>query len=241
MTQQTRQKRRRPRSPAVPSLDLEAAVADVTKLYKEFSHGSFSRSEIASTLGMSADSGPFGGKFFSLKEYGLLEPTGSDFRVSELHQRLTSGERDSADFKNAALSAIRRSDVFAWVLNEAGTKLPGTEIIAKRLENQKQFNDERAKRAAEVLHAALRYAGVLDRSNNILPVRSTDSGRGRPGEDLLDRGEDAPEVPGNLSLSVPLGPGRVAMINYPQDLTARDAAKIGNVLRAVAEDSPAQS
>ena len=46
-------------------------MAEVSKIYQRYSHGSFSRGEMASALGMSANSGAFLGKASTLKEYGL--------------------------------------------------------------------------------------------------------------------------------------------------------------------------
>jgi hypothetical protein len=95
---------------------------------------------------------------------------------------------------------------------------------------------------ARVLEESLRFAGVLDSSRNILPVRDggsppgggTDAGREEPG------GEDTPDDRGNgggdastLRVEVPVGEDRKVVVHYPRDLAADEAKKVGNVLAAI--------
>ena len=60
---------------------------------------------------------------------------------------------------------MKRSSVFSDLLGQYQTKLPSTDAVAGRLENEMEFNREKAKKAAEVLEKSLRYAGVLGGSN----------------------------------------------------------------------------
>jgi hypothetical protein len=232
-------KSRKPRSPATPSRPLGDCVSDVKKLYAEYSHGKFQKAEIASKLGLSAGSGPFAARLFTLKEFGLLEQSGSDYSVSDSFMVLNSSDQADAKFKSAALAAVRKSDVFQELLDEFKTKLPSIEGIATRLENQKRFNADRAKVAAGVLEKSLRYAGVLDNSNNILPIRDTpggDGAAGASGEDPVhgeDLGVDQKLLSDTLGVEVPVGDGRKVLVRYPHDLSAEEAKKVGAVLAAI--------
>jgi hypothetical protein len=98
------------------------------------------------------------------------------------------------------------------------------DAIAGRLETQKKFNADRAKAAANVLEKSLRYAGVLDGSNNILPVRDGASDGGAsdqtpdtPGDPTGELGEHeaGPLPPDTLSMEIPVGEDRKVVIRYP--------------------------
>lgn len=239
-------KARKPRSPAVPSRTLEDCLDDVKKLYREYSHAKFTKSEMGSVFGVSAATGPFAQRLFSIKEFGLLEQSGGDYSVSDTFMTLNSSDHGDARFKQAALEAIRRSEVFREAIDSASGKLPSVSAVAHRLETQKRFNAERAKKAADVLEKSMRFAGVLDNSNNILPVRDT-GGRGTavkddeqddtPNDDRRnDRRDDHRDETldtDTLSVEIPVGEDREVTIRYPRDLSAEEARKVGNVLSAI--------
>lgn len=234
-------KPRRPRSPAVPSRSLDDAFADTKRLYNTYTHGTFSKSELASALGVSATSGPFAGRFFSLKEYGLVDGANDSFRVSQRFLGMKDEATTSATFKRSALDAIKSSGIFAELLGDWKTKLPPREAVATRLEQQKKFNPDRAKEIAAVLEESLRFAGVLDANNNILPIRDdADAGGGgndRRDDDLDDYGrrDDVGngKLGAHLRTDIPLGDGRRVIVSYPNDLTEQEAQKVGNVLKAI--------
>jgi hypothetical protein len=235
-------KPRKPRSPATPSRALDDAIADVKRIYDEHSHANLEKSEIASVLKVSAMSGPFGGRLFSLKEYGLLDQNGDSYKVSDTFLTLNTNNKD-AKFKRAALAAIRRSATFQEILDSYPNKLPSVSSIAHRLETQQKFNPGPAKSAASVLEKSLRFAGVLDSSNNILPVRDAGAAAADEHEHELDnrrsrngRHEDHREDalgPGTLSVEIPVAEERTVVIRYPHDLSAEEATKVGNVLAAI--------
>jgi hypothetical protein len=239
----------KPKSPPTPSRSLGDCVADVRKLYQEYSHGNFAKSEIASNLGLSATSGPFAARLFTLKAFGLLTQNGDSYSISETFITLNSTAAADSKFKSAALSAVRQSATFRELLDEFGAKLPSVESVAGRLETQKRFNADRAKSAAGTLEKSLQYAGVLDSSNNILPVRD-DAGRGAESQHRQEEDEQQRQDPpggysndrddhhdemrtGMLSLEIPVREDRTVLVRYPQDLSVAEAKKVGNVLNAV--------
>ena len=228
----------KPKSPPTPSRSLGDAVSDVKKLYDQYSHGKFAKSEIASTLGVSASSGPFAARLFTLKTFGLVVQSGADFSVSESFMVLNSTDAKDPKFKATALSAVRRSDVFRELLEDFKSKLPSAETVATRLENQKRFNRDRAEKAAAILEKSLHYAGVLDGANNLLPIRESRSetplsGDERREKDQKDEDSD-PEFSGTtLGMEIPVGENRKVVVRYPQDLSPEEAKKVGAVLSAV--------
>lgn len=229
----------KPKSPPTPSRPLGECVADVKKLYEEYSHGKFNKSEIASKLGrsgMSVASGPFQARLFTLKEFGLLNQVGSEYSVSETFMTLNSTDPADGTFKRTAWEAIRRSEIFRELLDAFKGKLPSVETIAQRLETGKQFNADRAKKSATVLTESLRHAGVLDNANNILPIRDTPSDEGDRGDRDREDGDldlDAGGARDTLRVDVPIREGRKVFVSYPEDLTAEEAKKVGAVLAAI--------
>jgi hypothetical protein len=238
-TKQT--KRRKPRSPAVPSWDLKDAFEDTKKLYDTYTHGTFSKSEFASVLKISATSGPTQARIFTLKEYGLVEGTNDSFKVSQRFMDMKDEPQASAAFKRNALQAIRGSAIFTELLDEWKTKLPPREAVANRLEQQKKFNPDRAKEIAEVLEDSLRFAGVLDQSGNILPVRDDPNAGDERDDQRRDNDDrhdddvdlDDMEIAAHLRTEIPLGDGRRVVVSYPNDLSDKEATKVGKVLAAI--------
>lgn len=68
-------------------------MAEVSKIYQQYTHGSFDRAEMAGALGMSSASGAFMGKAATLKEYGLIDEAGGSARVRGLREDLPGAGR----------------------------------------------------------------------------------------------------------------------------------------------------
>jgi hypothetical protein len=173
----------------------------------------------------------------------MLDRSGLNYAVSKTFHALADADTNSTDFKKTALDAIRRSEVFSDILNDFKNKLPDVGVVAQRLEKQRGFNAERAKVVAGVLQKSLEFAGILDKSNNILPIRdngekSVNSVTGDAGNDAVDDEEKRRDnrLGGTKDLrrsEVPLSEGRIAVVLFPQDLTETEATKVGKVLAAL--------
>jgi hypothetical protein len=175
-----------------------------------------------------------------LREFGVVEGSTTSFKVSDNFKKMNSSEHGSAEFKAAAMTAIKKSTTFRDLPVEFPSKLPSQDIVAARLENQKKFNPDRAKQTAKVLEDSLRYAGVLDSNNNILPIRDDpNGGNGSQREERTDENdfredpEDETTTTPTLSVEIPVGTDRKVAIRYPRDLTPEEAKKVGNVLGAI--------
>jgi hypothetical protein len=158
------------------------------------------------------------------------------YEISETFNTLDSKTSEDADFKRTALTAIKRSDVFNELLTEFSSKLPEERVVAQRLEKQKKFNADRAKKIASVLEKSMQFAGVLDASNNILPIREGESRAQENGEAQNPPPPSDPQdqVEGNLhKTEVPLADDRLVVVAYPHDLTTEEAQKVGKVLSAL--------
>jgi hypothetical protein len=228
--------RRRPNSPRAPGMSLRAAVGEVAKVYSRYSHGVFSKGELASALGMSAGSGSFLSKSAGLRDFGLIEETSGGEQVSELFKAIYQAPPGSGELKRAALAAIGRSSVFARLLQQFQSKVPDDAALALRLETQERFNRDRAQIVASAFRSSLTDYGLIDGAGNVLPVR--DEIAVAPSDADLEQSSNALGIatePGLFRVEIPLGPGRRAVALLPEDITAADARRIAAVLRAFAE------
>lgn len=229
------QKKRLPRSPTAPIKSLEEVFKDVTLLYSSYSYATFSTPEMAHTLKVSATSGPSLSRFSALRQYGLIETSKGENKVSDLFHQLQKNAKNSSEFKTAAFKAIQNAPVLKELLSQFKGTLPPLDTIAKRLETGKKFNADTAKKVATALENSLRFAGVLGASNNILPIKDGDSTFNAVNEaDEADVDEGLTTVKTkNLKMDVPLSDGRIINVSYPHDLTIEEAERLANVLKAI--------
>jgi len=240
--------KQKPNSPKAPGTSLRSAVAEVSKIYQRYSHGSFSRGEMASALGMSANSGAFLGKAATLKEYGLIEEAGGSAQVSDLFKAMYQAPAGSAELKRNALQAVRSPAVFARLLTQFSQKIPDVGALALRLETQERFNRDRAEAVANAFRTSMTEYGLIDGNGNVLPVRDGPvDARADADEDGDDEAQDdvtpapkggsVPVAAGMFRVEVPLGPGRKAILALPDDLGAKDTTRICAVLAAYATEA----
>jgi hypothetical protein len=235
----TSPRKKKPNSPKAPGSALRGAVADVSKIYQRYSHGTFSRGEMASALGMSANSGAFLGKASTLKEYGLITEAGGSAQVSDVFKAIYQAPPGSAELKRNALHAIRTAGAFARLLQQFNSKVPDEGALALRLETQERFNRDRALAVASAFRTSLSDYGLIDLNGNVLPVRDEplDEVPGDPGEDHEEVDEpDAKVGSGKQRLEVSLRGGRKVVLVVPDDLSIADTKKITAVLTALATD-----
>jgi hypothetical protein len=236
----------KPKSQPAPSYSLKECFENGRKLYEAYGRGEFSKTELASTLDISATSGPTTQRIFSLKEFGILGGSGESLKVSDDFIEMKSEDPSSGDFKKKAYECINRSALFKELIEAFNSKLPPTAALITRLEGQKKFNQDRAKVIADVLEESLKFAGALDSNNNIVPPRG---GAGlkkkveEPHDDEEIEKEDESSrkskqtlpPPGldSLKIEVALQQDRKVVVYYPKDLNGTEAEKIGNVLKAI--------
>ena len=235
-------RKKKPNSPKAPGASLRSAVSDVSRVYQQYSHGSFSRSEMASALGMSAGSGAFLGKAATLKDYGLVVETGGEARVSDLFKGIYSAQPGSPELTRYAWQAVRTPAVFTRLLAQFRDRIPDEAAVAMRLEHQERFNRERARAVATAFRSSLTEYGLVDSNGNVLTVRdvassdvSADESRDEEA-DGDEAGGDVARGAGRQRLEVALRDGRKAVLVLPDDLTTADTRKIAALLGALAAD-----
>ncbi len=231
------QSRRRTRSPKAPGISLQDALREVDKVYGAYGHGAFSRAELASAMGMSAESGAFLNKVGAVRDYGLVDGRGDDMRVTDLYRSIyAASQAGTEDVGSHALSAIRSSGVLAGLLQEFPNRIPDVGAIAMRLENKERFNRGRARVVAEAFRSSLVEFGLIDGPGNLVRGRSKEDPDGRSLSTIEPRGA-APDRSGEVTgagsfrIEIPLGSGRRAVLSLPDDLAESDVVRIGAVLR----------
>lgn len=231
-------KKKKPNSPKAPGTSLRSAVAETSKLYQSYSHGQFSRGEMASALNMSANSGAFLGKAATLREYGLVDETGGQARVSELFKAIHQAPVGSAELKRNALQAVRKPSVFARLLRQFIAKIPDETALALRLETQERFNRDRAAQVAAAFRTSLTEYGLIDGNGNVLSVRDDAAAE----QDRVDESEqpeetqDVPAGPSVFRVEVPLADNRLAVVALPREIRPGDIKRICAVLTAYTAD-----
>lgn len=236
-------RKNRHHGPAGPSKSLGDSFEDTRRIYSTFGHGQFSRSEIASALNVSANSGPFAMRFHTLKSYGMITAGSDGFVVSDHFRQMAESDGSGDVFSRLAFDAIQKPQLFMQLIKEFRGKLPAPEQLIKRLELKIKMSPTRASTTARVLRDSLKFAGVLDARDNIIMPRVLSNAPLEEGAgDFPEPSESgiSPAMPSNqtsvtmLEIQVPLGDDRVVKINYPRDLSLDDAAKIGTIIKAVA-------
>jgi hypothetical protein len=240
-TDDTAIRKKKPNSPKAPGVSLRAAVAEVSRVYQRYSHGSFNRSEMASALNMSANSGAFLGKASTLKEYGLISEGGGTAQVSDLFKAMYAAPAGSPELKRYAWQAVKTPAVFARLLQQFSARVPDEAALAMRLEGQERFNGERARAVAAAFRSSLTEFGLIDGNGNVLTVRDEPDvevpREGREDDDAEQGDESEPgRGPGRQRLEVALRDGRKAVLILPEDLMASDTRKITALLNALAAD-----
>lgn len=220
-------------SPPSPSCALSICLKDAERLYKQYGHSHFTRGELASTLALSAKSGPFRQRVASLKMYNLVSvASGQSLAISETFERIHFADKHSPDYRQAVHASITHPSIFKTILDKFNEQFPDTETIAKYLETDLGFNHKTAVRTANILRATLAQTGLIDAKNNMLSVRDEYS---QPVSSHNHPSGTAPPSAAvqTLTAQIPVSGGNVVTIQYPQKISAQDADKITQVLSAL--------
>lgn len=239
------------RSPSAPSQSLESCLAFAVKLYGSYAHSSFSSADFASLIERSAASGAFRCLLSDMKQYGLLEKRDAgSFEVSQRVKDYCSLEDSVA--KNAArFDFAVQPPFFQTLIEELRDRLPEERSLANTLMSQHGFNKDKAKSTARAFCESLSYANAIDAKRNILRPKPSSSSCGQDMTGTVDEAERESgwnkvftDLSSNdmaqsqlLGMEIPLKNGRIVRIQYPNDLAAFEAAKVGGILEALCVSS----
>ena len=236
-------KRHRPKSPNAPAYDLQDCQEEARKIFRAEGQVPISRESIAEHLGLAAQSGPFNRKLSSLRQYGLLDPMGKDLRVSDLFLRIDHAT-DESERRRGLREALGRPTIFQSLLAQyENSGLPSDINLTNQLVLKYRFTKKNAETVAKAFLESCRFAGLsqgrpLPSSYSPAPLILTPMKVSHPEplqpKDLLpeqDRRKDEPQT--HCRQEIPLGIGRRAILEVPEDVKTEEIAKIIRVLQAL--------
>jgi hypothetical protein len=246
------QPKSRQKSPNAPAYNLQECQEDARRIFRVEGQAPLSRESIAEHLSLASQSGPFNRKLSSLRQYGLLDPIGKDFRVSELFLRVDQSY-DDADRRRALREALGRPAIFQSLLaHYENSGLPSDLNLTNQLLLKYRFTKKNAETVAKAFLDSCRLAGIFQNRHPSFPFappppshplseHSPPPGLSFPAPPLSLNPIVSPTSGGaRLSLcrqEIPLGLGRRAILELPEDVTGDEMAKIIRVLQALSEPS----
>ena len=248
------------KSPNAPAYSIQECLEDVRKIFRAEHQVPISRESIAEHLSLAAQSGPFNRKLSSLRQYGLLEPIGKDLRVSDLFLRIDHAAEDT-DRSHALRDALGRPTIFQGLLGQyEKSGIPSDLNLTNQLIIKYRFTKKNAEVVAKAFLESYRFAG-LGSERPLFPPPVTFSPPPHPTQEPLlptparlverepprhyERIEQIPQ-PAPQSIQhpvqqsqcrqeIPLGAGRRAVIELPDDVSSEELAKIIRVLKALVD------
>ena len=236
----------RAKSPNAPSYSLQECLEDTRKVFRIENQVATSRESIAEHIALAPQSGPFNRKLSSLRQYGLLEAIGKDLRVSDLFIRIehATGETERC---RTLREALGRPTVFQRLLSQyEQTGLPSDINLTNQLIIKHRFTKKNAEVVSRAFLDSSRFAGLgLLRTQAVpspLPSQAT-----RPTvEETLIPDPPLPSQPPPPPLQamtdpslcrqeIPLGTGRRAIVELPEDIKPEEIQRLMRILQALAD------
>lgn len=236
----------RAKSPNAPSYSLQECLEDTRKVFRIENQVATSRESIAEHIALAPQSGPFNRKLSSLRQYGLLEAIGKDLRVSDLFIRIehATGETERC---RALREALGRPTVFQRLLSQyEQTGLPSDINLTNQLIIKHRFTKKNAEVVSRAFLDSSRFAGLgLLRPQATPSPLASQTTRTSP-EEALTFAPPLPSQPSpppfqamtDVSLcrqEIPLGTGRRAVVELPEDIKPEEIQRLMRILQALAD------
>lgn len=241
------------KSPNAPAYSIQECLEDVRKIFRAEHQASISRESIAEHLSLAAQSGPFNRKLSSLRQYGLLEPIGKDLRVSDLFLRIDHAADDS-DRLHALRDALGRPTIFQGLLGQyENSGIPSDLNLTNQLIMKYRFTKKNAETVSRAFLESYRFTGLgtgrlVSPPPLPFPIPSSPVQEPQPSpptpsvfERQLPRSYERIEHHQQAAQQtqcrqeIPLGAGRRAVIELPDDISSGELAKIMRVLKALVD------
>lgn len=129
----------RSRSPNYPILNLADAIERIRTVFDEIARRRVGDEDVAKALGYGALHGKSRSVVSALKKYGLLEPSGDGFRVSDDAMDIITLPSDHPNRARAMRDAALRPTLFAELYETYGDEPPGDSLLKNYL-YKKNFN-----------------------------------------------------------------------------------------------------
>lgn len=211
-TPNTQTKKARTRSPNYPAFNLAGAVERAETVFNEFGRSRVGDEDIVKSLGYNKLHGKSRTVVSALKKYGLLEPDGDGFRISDDALDIINLDSDDPDRAKAMYAAALKPTLFAELHETYGDSPPGDSLLRNYL-LKKNFNHNVADEVIRV------YRDTMDLvSRKIEQYTADDESGGTPDDEQQEAhmqqrqktGNDgggsggagtlAPEIQGSVSM-----------------------------------------
>lgn len=252
------------KSPSAPSHSLEQCLNAAIKIYNSYSHSSFGDVDIATALNMSNGGGAYNSWVADLKQYNLIQKTGSkSFNVTQ-----TVKDYCTLQYENPSEAIAMRGDLlknppfFEKFISSLHGRLPELNSLTNILMSQYMFNKSKAKKTARALTESLIWAEVLDEKRNIVfnrthQQKAIDDQRAQTTTNTNNANnadehraenvapasttptQDSSASLSNLKMQLPLCNNRTCEISYPSDLSSEEAKMISAVFDAITKSNTA--
>ncbi|MBI3250042.1 MAG: winged helix-turn-helix domain-containing protein [Deltaproteobacteria bacterium] len=241
-TQITKSPKLRHKSPNAPAYNLQECQDDARRIFRAEGQAPLSRESIADHLALAPQSGPFNRKLSSLRQYGLLDPTGKEFRISELFLRIDQ-TFDEQERRRALRESLARPAVFqALLAHYENSGLPSEINLTNQLLLKYRFTKKNAETVSRSFLESCRLAGLMQGRSSFanyppptLPPPPSPLELAtpflEPKPPSFAMSERAPSL---CRQEIPLGIGRRAILELPEDLTSEEASKLIRILQAFA-------
>lgn len=183
------------RSRAYPGSTLEQSVNYARKIREALGKGAYDREALANALGYSSASGDVARKIAAMVQFGLLDKSGNQYKLSLLSESITH-PKDDKEFKDALVKAIYLPPLFKEVL----TKFEPDGLIPKQLPNilyrDHGITNAASSEASQIFLQSCVYAGILNENNQFVQITNEQEGSCLPLDNLKDN-SDVP-TPDNI-------------------------------------------
>jgi len=164
--------KKRERSTAYPSINLEEAIALIAKLRESLGQGPHDRENAAKGIGYSGVSGASARKIAALTHFGLLTRSGNLYTVSKLADSIIYKKSDE-DFQRAVIESASNPTLYSHLLDRfSDDKLP--DLLPNILISDHGLSPKAAPEAAKAFGETMRFAKLIDENSYFSQFVETD-------------------------------------------------------------------
>ncbi len=153
------------RSPNYPQLDFAEALEKAKLIYKAAHQHSISDEEIAAALKYMSLNGRSMGVISAIKKYGLLEPAGDGYRISEDAFNVFELPVDNKEHIESLKKMAFTPQIFVELRETYGDNLPNDQILRHYLIKNK-FNPDKADEVIKNFRATIELVTQAEESYN---------------------------------------------------------------------------
>jgi hypothetical protein len=207
MAETEKAKRKVHRSPGYPVFDLAEAIQKADAVYKAEKRTATTPEVIASHMGYSQATGPGGRSVSALRQYGLIEESSGQYRISDLGYTLIHFDHGSDEWRSAVVEAAKRPILFRELAEKYQNDVPSDATLRNELLNR-GFNPSAVSDVITIFRNTMSLAEQAGGSYTVGEERAVMSEVSAASTVPSTVPQSRP-IPGNWELSVP--------VEFPED------------------------